>query len=90
MAGTEVVQLYINDPVASRVRPVKELKGVRTVTLAPGESKIVTFLLGEDELQFWSADQGWHVEAGTIKVWIGGSSEGLGDPLELTIVDSAE
>jgi len=90
MAGTEVVQLYINDPVASRVRPVKELKGVRTVTLGPGESKIVTFLLGEDELQFWSADQGWHVEAGTIKVWVGGSSEGLGDPLELTIVDSAE
>lgn len=88
MAGTEVVQLYINDPVASRVRPRKELKGVRTVTLEPGESKIVTFLLGEDELQFWSPEQGWHVEAGTIKVWVKGTSAELGEPLEIEVVDS--
>lgn len=85
VAGTEVVQLYINDPVASRVRPVKELKGVRTVSLEPGESKIVTFLLGEDELQFWSIDQGWHVEAGTIKVWVGGSSADLGEGMEIEV-----
>ncbi|MFK8056327.1 MAG: glycoside hydrolase family 3 N-terminal domain-containing protein [Saprospiraceae bacterium] len=86
VAGTEVVQLYINDPVASRVRPIKELKGVRTVFLEPGASKIVTFLLGEDELLFWSADQGWHVEAGTIKVWIGGSSADLGEGMEIEVV----
>jgi len=81
MAGTEVVQLYINDPVASRVRPRKELKGVRTVVLEPGASKIVTFLLGEDELKFWSPEQGWHVEAGKIKVWVQGTSADLGEAL---------
>ena len=88
MAGTEVVQLYINDPVASRVRPRKELKGVRTVVLEPGASKIVTFLLGEDELKFWSPEQGWHVEAGKIKVWVQGTSAGLGEALEIEVVDS--
>ena len=88
MAGTEVVQLYIQDPVASLVRPVKELKGIRTVSLEPGQSMIVTFILSEKELQFWSPEQGWHVEAGTIKVWVGGSSEGLGKGIELEVEES--
>ena len=34
--GTEVVQLYIRDPVASRVRPNRELAGFARVALAPG------------------------------------------------------
>ena len=38
-AGEETVQLYLNDPVASVTRPVKELKKFEKVFLQPGESK---------------------------------------------------
>ena len=43
MAGEEIVQLYIGDPVASVTRAVKELKGFQKIMLQPGESKQVTF-----------------------------------------------
>jgi len=86
-AGTEVVQLYLNDPVASRVRPVRELKGIRKVSLEPGASQLVSFQLSDEELQFWTPEQGWHVEPGKIKVWVGTSSaeEHLVGPAELTV-----
>ena len=47
VAGTEVVQLYIQDVTASVVRPVKELKGFEKVTLQPGEEKEVSFAIDE-------------------------------------------
>ena len=85
VAGTEVVQLYINDPVASRVRPTRELKGVRAVSLAPGASQLVTFELGNNELQFWTPEQGWHVEPGEVNVWVATSSSELGEPATIRI-----
>ena len=42
-AGDEVVQLYVRDPVASVTRPVLELASFVRLTLAPGESRMVTF-----------------------------------------------
>ena len=41
-AGEEVVQLYIQDPVASVSRPVKELKNFKKVLLQPGEKKEIS------------------------------------------------
>lgn len=82
-AGDEIVQFYINDPVASISRPVKELKGFRRLTLAPGESRRVEFTVTREALQFWG-EGGWTVEPGTFKVWIGPSSaEGLEGSFEL-------
>jgi len=49
-AGREVVQLYINDVYSSRVTPSKVLKGFRGVTLKPGESREVTFVLMMEDL----------------------------------------
>jgi beta-glucosidase len=68
-AGDEVVQLYINDPVASASRPVRELKGFQRITLAPDESRRVEFTLGESDLTFWGS-KGWTFEPGTFRVWI--------------------
>ena len=83
-AGTEVAQLYIRDVVASRTRPVRELKGFERVTLAPGEAKRVTFTLKRQDLQFWG-DKGWTVEPGRFDLWIGASSVGgLAGHFELT------
>ena len=78
VAGAEVVQLYIRDPVASVVRPVKELKGFTKVNVAPGERQTVRFTLGPRELGFYNQDMQWVVEPGVFRVWVGWSSdEGL-------------
>jgi beta-glucosidase len=72
--GTEIVQLYVRDRFASYTRPVKELKGFRKVTLDPGESRVVSFALGSDDLAFYGADGGWSAEPGAFEVFVGGSS----------------
>merc|ERR1712070_376426 len=51
-AGEEVVQLYVRDMVASRVRPVRELKGFQKVLVHPGDSKTVSFTLTRLQLSF--------------------------------------
>ena len=52
--GTEIVQLYIHDKVASISRPVKELKGFQRIHLAKGESKTVYFDITDDKLQYYN------------------------------------
>jgi len=74
VAGTEVVQLYIRNTVASVSQPVRELKGFARVALAPGEMKHVEFPLGFDELSFYNAEIQRTVEPTTYTIWVGGSS----------------
>lgn len=83
-AGEEVVQLYIQERGASVARPVRELKGFRKITLAPGESKRVEFTLRRDELSFWNIDMKNVVEPCKLTVWIAPSSV-EGSPAEVTI-----
>ncbi|MNO27548.1 Periplasmic beta-glucosidase precursor [compost metagenome] len=71
LTGAEVVQLYISD-VASKVsRPAKELKGFRKITLSPGESQIVEFEIGAEQLQYIGPDYQPVVEPGAFKVLVG-------------------
>jgi beta-glucosidase len=74
VAGTEVVQLYIRNTVASVEQPVRELKGFARITLFPGEAKHVEFPLGFDELNFYNAEIQRTVEPTTYSIWVGGSS----------------
>ncbi|MHB0935214.1 MAG: beta-glucosidase BglX [Armatimonadota bacterium] len=73
--GTEVVQLYVRDPVASVTRPVRELKEFQRVPLAPGATKRVTFRLSPSQLAFHGRDMQLVVEPGEFQVFVGGSSE---------------
>ena len=73
-AGDEVVQLYVRDLVSSVTRPVKELKDFRRVSLAPGESKAVTFTLTPDKLSFFNLNMERVVEPGWFDVMVGTSS----------------
>lgn len=73
--ATEVAQLYVRDMVGSVTRPVKELKGFKRVTLAPGESTQVTFELPVSELAFYGLDMERKVEPGDFTLWIGGDSD---------------
>ncbi len=76
-AGSEVVQLYVRDKLASVVRPVLELKGFRKVALAAGESATVTFALGPEELSMLDAAMRRVVEPGTFEVRVGRSSRDI-------------
>lgn len=83
-AGTEVVQLYIQDKVGSVTRPVKELKGFKRVDLQPGEKQTVTFSLPVSELAFWNIDMQKVVEPGDFTIWLGtNSQEGLSADFEV-------
>ena len=72
--GKEIIQLYIQDPFASAIRPVKELKGFKTIELEPGASQKVTFTLKEADLVFYNAKQKWEAEPGTFHVFVGTNS----------------
>ena len=73
--GTEVVQLYIRDLVGSITRPVRELKGFKTVSLSKGETSTVQFELTEEELGFYNGEGNWLLEKGEFEVFVGGSSD---------------
>lgn len=73
-AGDEVAQLYVRDLVSSVTRPVKELKGFERISLAPGETKTVTFTLKPRDLSFLDRNMHRVVEPGTFEVMVGGSS----------------
>lgn len=75
MDGAEPVQLYIRDLSGSVSRPVKQLKGVKKLTVKSGESARISFEIDEDMLRFYDIDMNFTAEPGKFKLWIGGSSE---------------
>lgn len=75
VAGEEVVQMYIIDPVASVSRAVKELKGFQKINLNPGESKEVEFKITTEELKFFNSDLKYDWEQGEFIVQIGTNSQ---------------
>lgn len=75
LEGEEVVQLYIHDKVASVVRPVKELKGFKKISLAPKSSQKVQFTLTDKELGFFNNNYEFVVEPGEFGIMVGTSSQ---------------
>jgi len=74
LAGEEVVQLYISDPVASVSRAVKELKGFKKISLQAGEKKDVTFNITTDDLKFYNSSLKYDWEPGQFIIQIGTNS----------------
>jgi len=75
--GEEVVQLYVQDEIASLPRPVKELKAFIRVSLEPGITKKITFEIPANILAFYDVDLNLIIEPGRIKVYVGSSSEDI-------------
>lgn len=75
--GDEVAQLYMHDVIASTSRPIKELRGYERITLEPGETKNVTFILSPDDYSMFDRDMNFVVEPGTFEVMVGSSSEDI-------------
>jgi beta-glucosidase len=86
VAGAEVVQFYLRDPVASVVRPVKELKGFQRIALKPGERRTVGFTVDRDTLSFFDRKLAWGAEPGTFELMVGSASDDirLRQTIELT------
>ncbi len=86
--GSEVVQIYVGDPVASVARPPRELKGFQKVFLPAGVSKEVSVRLDQRAFSYWSPRHGrWVVESGDFTIEAGRHSRDLG-LVQTTTVDS--
>lgn len=85
VAGAEVVQLYVSDPVCSVDRPVKELKAFSKVFLEPGETKTVKLTLTEDALRFFDeASHSWKAEEGEFEALVGSASDDIRTSVRFT------
>ncbi len=73
-AGMETAQLYLRDLAGSVARPVRQLKDFRKVSLNPGESREITFLITEDILKFYNLQMQYVSEPGAFDVFIGPDS----------------
>ncbi len=72
--GTEVVQVYMHDLVASVIRPVKQLIAFTRVELAPGETKTVTLQLKREDFSLIDRSEKRVVEPGEFDLLVGHSS----------------
>ena len=75
--GEETVQLYIRDKVASITRPVKELKGFKTVFLKKRESQTVSFDITPELLKFYNEELIFDWEEGEFDIMIGTNSDNV-------------
>src|SRR6202453_2889054 len=81
VAGSDVAQLYLNDPAAAG-EPPRQLKGFQKVTLKPGQSTTVHFTLSGQDLSYWDdTANGWVLPDGTFGVDVGDSSAVANLPL---------
>ena len=85
-AGKEIVELYISDQSGEAVRPVHELKGFEKVALQPGESKQVTFELGDRAFAFFDERaHDWRVPNGKFVLEVGTSSRDIRLTAEISV-----
>jgi beta-glucosidase len=77
-AGSDVVQLYTHQEHSAVVQPIKSLRAFARVTLQPGETHQVKFMLPASQLAYWDIGaKGFRVEAGPFDVLVGASSEDI-------------
>lgn len=74
VAGDEIVQFYIHQRIGSVTHPVKELRGFKRVSLAPGASVKVEFTIGHDTLAAHDINLNYTVEASDYDLMVGPSS----------------
>jgi beta-glucosidase len=83
--GVETVQCYLRLQGTSTAQPVRALSKFQRISLAPGETKKVTFLLGPSSFAIWNDQQKFAAEPAKVTVWIApNSSQGVQATLEIT------
>lgn len=74
VASEETVQLYLRDMSAEVVRPVKELKAFKKITLDPGKNETITFTITEEMLRYHHANLEFKSDPGVFTAYIGPNS----------------
>lgn len=86
--GRAVPQVYVSDLVASRTRPMMELKGFTSLNLASGESRKLRFSIPLELLSFIDREGVWVTEPGDFMVFVGHNAENL--PLQARVTLEGE
>jgi beta-glucosidase len=86
-AGDEVVQLYLQPVEPGRPRAAKELRGVKRLTLQPGETRSISFeIVPSRDLRHYDVDRdAYAVDPGNYEVQAGASSADLRLRTSLTV-----
>jgi len=84
--GATVVQLYVSEKKPIVIRPVKELKAFKKLTLNPGETQSVDLYLDNDAFAFWSDEtKKWTVNPGDFDILIGQSSRDISSKMTINV-----
>lgn len=73
-AGDEVVQVYGQDVVGRTVRPARVLLAFQRLSLEAGQRVRVVVDVPSDMFALWDARDGWVVEQGATRFYVGASS----------------
>ena len=84
VAADEVVQVYVGLRGTSTAEPVRALKGFQRVSLAPGETKKVSFSLTPESFALWDMDNNYTVEPCEARIWVSPNSAS-GSPVVVEI-----
>jgi beta-glucosidase len=76
VAGDDVAQLYTHQDGTTILQPVRRLNGFQRVTLAPGQTRTVTFKLGRSNIGFYNNAGQFEIDPGPVSVYVGDSSTG--------------
>ena len=82
---TEVVQLYLHDPVSETVRPVQQLIAAARVELAAGENRTARFTLHADLTSYTGRDGRRIVDQGEVELRVAASSADVRQVLQLRL-----
>lgn len=85
--GDEVWQCYLRDDLASVARPVRELKEFGRVTLKPGESRDIHFILTPEMMQMYDRNNNRVIEPGRFRIMVGASSADIRLTNSFTVSD---
>lgn len=83
--SSEVVQVYLHDPVAEVARPLQALIAAQRVDLAPGESRELTLTLHADQTSYTGASWRRQVDPGAVELRVGASSADIRATLAVTM-----
>jgi beta-glucosidase len=78
VAGEEIAQLYVHAVSSPVLRPIKELKGFKSIHLQPGETGTVYFTLKHNSLSYYDEESKTFVVAnGVMDILVGASSQDI-------------
>jgi beta-glucosidase len=84
-ATTEVVQVYLQDPVAEVARPTRQLIGAARVDLAPGATRTVRFSFHADLTSYTGRAGHRLVDPGEVRLLVGASSSEIKETLSFSL-----